>query len=62
MALYGRSGARGVDEGGRVSVIIEGCYEGGFKGGGVVDTDECERRVTGARGDAAAGGRREGDG
>ena len=28
-------------------VIIEGCFEGGFKGEGVVDTDECERRVAG---------------
>lgn len=39
MALYGRSTG--------ALVIIEGCSEGGFKGGGVVDTDECERRLAG---------------
>lgn len=47
MALYGRSAG--------VSVIIEGCFEEGFKGGGVVDTDECERRVTGVGGTRVAG-------
>lgn len=30
-----------------VSVIIEGCFEGGFKGGGAVDTDECEEEGEG---------------
>lgn len=47
MALYGRSAG--------VSVIIEGCFEEGFKGEGVVDTDECERRVTGVGGTRVAG-------
>lgn len=38
-------------------VIIEGCFEGGLKGGRVVDTDECERRVAGGVVGGVVGGR-----